>query len=104
MPTVDTSRKGNGRERRSCALLEGDGWLVGSRRHIGGAGDLLAVKAGERPMLIEVKATLGPYAHFGPKDRAELREAAKRAGAVAVLAWWKPRAREHRLIDEAEWP
>jgi Holliday junction resolvase-like predicted endonuclease len=102
---VNTARKGNAKENLTARWLEADGWLTGSRRHIGGAADLVAVKPGERPRLIEVKATKGgPYERFVPADRALMREEAKKYGAVAELAWWPPGAKEPTIIDEAEWP
>jgi hypothetical protein len=103
---VNSARKGNAKELRTAELLAADGWLVGSRRHIGGAGDLLAVKRGERPRLIEVKATAEvPWrSTFGPLKRAELRDCAAAHGAVAEIAWWRPRARQPEWLDEAVWP
>lgn len=101
---MNTARKGSSRELRTAAILESEGWTVGSRRHVAGPGDLLAVKDGERPRLIEVKATAGPYKTFGPRDRGALRAYAAERGLVAELAWWAPRARTHRIFDEAEWP
>jgi Holliday junction resolvase len=69
-----------------------------------GACDLVALKAGERPMVIEVKSTAGSaYKTFGPTARTALLEVAKLAGAVAVLAWWPPRGKLI-LIDETVWP
>ncbi len=85
-------------------LLDADGWTVASRRHLAGPGDVLATKDGERPRLIEVKCTRTPYEHFRREDRLELRDFAAERGLVAELAWWAPRARAHRLIDEAQWP
>lgn len=102
---MNAARKGNGRELRTASILESEGWTVGSRRHVAGPGDLLAVKDGERPRLIEVKATAGgPYEHFGPRDRNGMRAYAAERGLVAELAWWAPRAATHRIFDEAEWP
>lgn len=57
-----------------------------------------------RVELVEVKSTAqGPYEHFGPADRARLSEAAKMAGAFAMLAWWPSRGKL-RFIPESEWP
>jgi hypothetical protein len=58
-------------------IQRSDEWLVASRRHIGGAGDLLAVLWLPFPYmhlvrLIEVKKTRRPYDHFLPEDRAAL--------------------------------
>ena len=98
------SSSGIRRERQVRGWLEDrDYWVARAAGSFGDA-DLVALKVGERPLLVEVKATAGgPYEHFGPKDRADLRFAARLAGARAVLAWWPPRG-VLRLIDEDEWP
>jgi hypothetical protein len=102
---LNTARRGNTKEVRTAEWLEADGWTVGSRRHIAGPGDLLAIKDGERPRLIEVKAGRGsPYENFRRPDRMELREFAFWRGLVPELAWWPLRAREPQFIDETAWP
>lgn len=69
-----------------------------------GDADLVALRAGSRPMLVEVKSTAGgPYERFGPADRAALLFAARLAGADAVLVWWPPRG-QIRFIPSSEWP
>ena len=90
--------------------LAADDWLCGSRRHIGGAGDVLAVRRMlDSPqleaMLTEVKTTAGgPYERFGPKDRAALKAEAARVGAVPMLAWRPPRARAWTMLGIKHWP
>lgn len=66
--------------------------------------DVIALKAGYAPKLIEVKSTVGgPYEHFRPADRENARTVAVLAGAVAELWWWPPRGKL-RVIPESEWP
>jgi Holliday junction resolvase len=102
---VNAKAKGATKERASKALYEKDGWHVTKAGGSLGAADLVALKAGERPQLIQVKATAkGPFHSFGPRERGELLEVAKAAGAVPVLAWWKPYARAHKLIESWDWP
>ena len=95
------NRSGSPAERRVAALLIEAGYLLASRRHFGGAGDLLAVDplAGDgcsfAPLLIEVKATAAiPWQagsdHFGPARRRELIEAAEVWGVEPMLAWAPP--------------
>lgn len=85
-------------------MLEGDDWFVARAAGSLGDADLVALKDGKVPRLIEVKSTAqGPYEHFGPKDRADLRFAAEIAGAVAELCWWPPRGKP-RWIPATEWP
>lgn len=96
-------KAGRERERQVAKRLTADGWVV-LKGTTYGVADLAAMKAGERPMLVEVKSTAGgAYERFGPADRAKLRAEAGRAGAVAMLAWWPPRGQLH-LLDEAVWP
>jgi gamma-glutamylcyclotransferase (GGCT)/AIG2-like uncharacterized protein YtfP len=89
-------------------VLAEEGWLCASRRHIGGAGDVLAVYSHIDPgpsvygrcdaMLIEVKSTSGgPWEHFGPADRRVLVETAERHGVEAWLYWWPPRKSLQRI-------
>ena len=104
MVRINTSRKGNGFDVQVARQLEAEGWTVGSRRHIGGCGDLLATKDGERPRLIECKRGAGsPFENFRPADRNAMRDYAAERGLVAELAWRKDRD-GLEFIDEASWP
>jgi hypothetical protein len=92
-------------------VLASEGWLCASRRHIGGAGDILAVRA--RPdmgrwdtpphvwceaWLIEVKSTTrSPWVTFGPDDRKDLLDTAQAHGCEPWLYWWKPRGQLERI-------
>jgi hypothetical protein len=93
-------------------VLVDEGWLCASRRHIGGAGDVLAVRKENTveiaeaiglfdllgAMLIEVKSTAGgPWERFGPKDRQDLTVTAEKYGADPYLYWWPPRGILHRI-------
>lgn len=96
--------RGAQRERAVRDLLAEQGWLVVRAAGSLGCADLLALRAGERPRLVEVKSTAGgPFEHFGPAARARLAAAAEQAGADALLAHWPPRG-ELRWISEQEWP
>jgi Holliday junction resolvase len=79
------------------------GWLVASRRHIGGAGDLLAWKPGFAPRLIEVKATRNPWQQFRRPERAALVETAAKFEAEAFLAL-SPTAGIPTIIPSKDWP
>jgi Holliday junction resolvase len=105
---------GNQRELRVMDVLAEEGWLCASRRHIGGAGDVLAVRSFDDPgsargfgndvRLIEVKSTTrSPWVSFGPKDRQELVDTAISFGAEPWLAWWPPRGKL-RWIAPSEFP
>ena len=96
--------RGHDRERALRAKLQADDYIAFRAPASLGVADVVALKAGERPMLIEVKSTAGgPYEHFGPQDRSELSLAAEMAGAVAWLVWWPPRGKP-KWIGENEWP
>lgn len=98
------SSRGHDRERAVRLILEQDDWFVARAAGSLGDADLVALKAGRYPRLIEVKSTAGgPYERFGPKRRADLLFAAQVAGAVAELAWWPPRGKL-RFIESSEWP
>jgi Holliday junction resolvase len=108
---------GNARELKVMAVLAEEGWLCASRRHIGGAGDVLAVRCqmqtlninghpidAPEMMLIEVKSTSGgPWERFGPEDRRTLIKTAERHGAKPWLFYWPARG-QLRRIHASEFP
>lgn len=96
--------RGIQRERQVRRVLEADGWWTARAAGSLGDADVIALKARETPRMIEVKSTAaGPFHSFGPADRRDLLDAAKRAGAVAALAWWPSRGKLQWLGPE-EWP
>ena len=101
--------RGIQRERQVRKLLEEQGWWVCRAAGSLGDADLVALRVDPygcetQARLIEVKSTArGPYHGFGPKDRSDLLAASERAGAVAWLCWWPPRA-EQKWIPSWEWP
>lgn len=96
--------RGHDRERAVRRVLEDDDWWTCRAAGSLGDADVVALKAGMKPRLIEVKSTAaGPYEKFGPKARADLLFAAQVAGAVAELAWWPPRGKL-RFYTASEWP
>jgi Holliday junction resolvase len=69
-----------------------------------GTCDVVALKDGEPPLLVQVKSTAGgPWERFVPRDRDALARDADQAGANAVLAWWPPRG-SLALYPRTEWP
>lgn len=98
--------RGHDRERQVRAWFEARDWFVVRAAGSLGDVDLVCLRDGYTPMLVEVKSsskTRGPYADFGPAAREELRLAARIAGAEATLAWWPPRG-ELRFFGSDEWP
>lgn len=103
-PLLMRNRRGHNRERAIRKLLANKGFWVARAAGSFGDADLVALKSGTRPYLLEVKSTAGgPYEHFGPAARRELSEAARIAGARAGLYWWPPRG-DPQWIPESEWP
>lgn len=108
---MNTSRKGNSAELFVAENLEAEGWVVASRRHIGGAGDLLAVHPVQaRTLLVEVKARKRPYDGFRPGDREAMKATPLPPGGERWLAnvrGSKRGAKDTRTIEwtaEDDWP
>jgi Holliday junction resolvase len=97
------SRRGHDRERRVVDALRDEDWFAFRAPGSLGVADVVALREGSRPKMIEVKSTISPYSHFGPADRERLSIAAALAGAEAWLAWWPARGKL-RWIHETEWP
>jgi Holliday junction resolvase len=99
----NTSQAGRARERQVAEVLRDQGYVVAKTTSYGVC-DLVALRRGDVPLLVECKANRGsPYMHFRATDREVLLLEAERAGARAVLAHWAPR-RPLRLIPSTEWP
>lgn len=85
-------------------LLVNDGWWACRAAGSFGCADIVALKAGFPPRLVECKSTAGgPYEHFRRDERTGLASAARVAGAEAWLVWWPPRSKP-TWIHEADWP
>lgn len=96
--------RGHDRERGVKALLEAEGWVVTRAAGSLGDADLMCLKRGMPPRLVEVKSThRGPFHGFGPADRRDLLLAAWMAGAEAWLCWWPPR-KKPQWVHSDEWP
>ena len=96
--------RGTTRERQVRHQLEHDGWLVIRAAGSLGICDLVALKAGESPRLVEVKSDVrSPFNNFLPARRRELAQAAERAGGEAWLCWWPPRKTPQWIAADA-WP
>ena len=95
---------GHDRERAVKAKLEKDGWFVVRAAASLGYADLVALKRGRVPLMVEVKATAqGPWEGFRRPERRALKKAAYAAGARPVLAWW-PKRGTLRYLYADEWP
>lgn len=101
---MSTASKGHGRERQLKKQMEADGWIVFRAPASLGVCDLMALRSGETPLMIEVKSNDGnAWMHFRWRDRADLLEAAVQAGADAWLVHW-PSRQQPRWIHSSDWP
>jgi Holliday junction resolvase len=99
-----SAARGISRERALKKILESQDWFVARAAGSLGDADLIALREGDRPRLIEVKSSsAGPFHSFGPAKREELLLAARIAGAQAWLVWWPVRRDPVWLAPEA-WP
>lgn len=111
---------GSKRERQVAELLRAEGWVVFHNKASRGVCDLVALRESSETIdmdywspeaagwsaarLIEVKGTArSPWVAWGPAERQALKDAARQAGAVPLLAWWPPHG-PCQWIGESEWP
>jgi Holliday junction resolvase-like predicted endonuclease len=102
----NTSRVGNSAEVFVAKWLEERGWVVGSRRHIGGAGDLLAVlPSSGMTWLIEVKCCKNVWQQFRRSDRDDMRATELPEGAERyVCNVLSVKKEELVFLGERSWP
>lgn len=124
---MNTARKGSAAEVFVARWLQDRGWLVASRRHIGGAGDLLAIhplgfleaptyaSPGRGPMqevsagktlLLEVKACKELWQQFRREDRQAMRETPLPPGGERFVVNVRGSGEKRELIwiPESSWP
>jgi Holliday junction resolvase len=95
-------RRGRSRELRALDYFRERGYVA--FRLAWGTADVVALKAGAPPLLVQVKSTSGSaFERFVPRDRALLLIDAHRAGADCALLWWPPHAQPTIIPSEA-WP
>jgi hypothetical protein len=99
---------GSPAENRTARILEGFGYLVASRRHVGGAGDLVALSMDGDGLLIEVKRGRGHvWENFRAGDRIAMVEAGFLYRLTPLLAYWpwSPSANKHPIwLEQSDWP
>jgi Holliday junction resolvase len=111
--TALQSPRGREAEVRLMEELETDGWLVGSRRHVTGPGDILAMRFGLFSMgggstcigrLIEVRTCRQlPTDSMEPEELHSLSVAARRSGVSPWIAWSPPGSRAFSWLCERDW-
>lgn len=98
------SKRGIQRERDLVNLLRDEDWLAMRSPASLGPVDVIAMKAGHRTRLIEVKSTSrSAFAGFPPADRAGLSFMGKLADADCYLVYW-PKRSKPVWIPESDWP
>lgn len=101
---MSAKSRGTARENQVLKQLRADGYLALRAPASLGSADIIALKDGERPMLVQVKANKGsPWMNFRPAERAELGLDANKAGARAYLVHWPPHG-EQRWLPPSTWP
>lgn len=95
--------KGTKRERDVVKLLSNDGWVCQRTPGSLGTMDVVALRAGDIPRYIQVKATAKPFSGFPPLERYDLLADAQKAGARAELCWW-PDFGKPTYIQPEKWP
>jgi Holliday junction resolvase-like predicted endonuclease len=103
---VNSAAKGNAAERFVAKDLERRGFVVASRRHIGGAGDLLAVHPGGVVYLVEVKCRKHVYDGFRQPDREAMKQTPLPLHGKRFCANVKGSGKNKSIewFAEADWP
>jgi len=104
---VNRSAKGNGAENFVALDLEAKGYVVASRRHRKGGGDLLAVHPAGPVLLVEVKGCKDQlWARFPRSQRQEMQETPMGEVGERVLAHVTGSGANRRIAwyAESEWP
>lgn len=100
---MSSSSRGNAFELVVAKQMQALGFVVASRRHVGGAGDLLGVHPDGRIWVVEVKNRKGNvYAGFRRKDRQAMLDLPLPEHAELWLA-----SKNRHLIDwtpSGDWP
>lgn len=104
MKAAQRRKKGAQKELATKRLYEAEGWMVTKAGGSLGVADLVCLKAGRTPRIVQVKCSDAPWSNFRPDERLKLRRVAEASGAIPELAWWGPRARTHILFEPEEWP
>jgi Holliday junction resolvase len=100
---MSAGARGSNRERAVAERLRADGWIVYRSAGSHGNADLVAMKVGFPPLLVQVKSSRRPFEHFRPEERRALEEEALLAGAVPWLVHWPTRGKE-TWVSRFEWP
>lgn len=95
--------RGTRRERQVCHQLAQDDYIAFRSPASLGPADVIALKPGSR-LGIQVKSDVaGPFAHFGPRARADLLAFCDMADIRPWLIWWPPRGKMTWFPPES-WP
>lgn len=105
---MSNQSRGSYAERKVADALRAGGWLYKGTGDAHGAVDGIALKAGERALILQIKGTKRPFDHFRPEERAEFLQEAEAAGwpmeRDAFLIWAPPDRKPPRWIPPEKWP
>lgn len=93
--------RGAERERELAKRWRQDGWFVTRSAGSHSPADLVCLKRGERPALLQLKT--GQRRWPSKDERVALLLAAERADADPVIVFWQPR-KEPELVRPEDWP
>lgn len=87
---MNAGRRGSARERQVADYMRAEfGMVVYRSAGSHGNADLIGLKVGLAPWLVQVKTCAGgPFDHFRPAERLALEHEALAAGAVPYLCHW----------------
>lgn len=105
---MSAKARGAARERVVADLLREMDWVCKGTGDAHGHIDLIALKRGERPMVLQIKGTLTPFDHFRPAERdaflTEVAAAGWPEALDAYLVWAPPDRKPPRFIAPEHWP
>ena len=98
--------RGAARERIVAEELRAEGWIVKGTGDAHGAIDLIALKRGERPRVLQIKGNVagGPFMNFRQPERSLIQQEALQADADAWLVYAPPDRKAPRWLHPGEWP
>ena len=87
-----------------AAVMAADNWWCIRAAGSHGVADLICLKDGHKPMMLEIKSNSGsPFANFGPAKRQALLVAARQSGANCFLVNWA-KNKDPVWIPPGDWP
>jgi Holliday junction resolvase len=93
--------RGAERERELAKLWRSDGWQVFRSAGSHSPADLICLKRGHEPRLLQLKT--GRRRWPSRDERVALSVTAKAGGALPLIVFWQPRQKPEYVL-EGDWP